>query len=261
MGRHHVAVLLVAILGLTAGCSFLATNPDSYTSSYEYTVGIDTNATLENVTVRVPLPQVGGAAAVNASVVAPNGTVESGVNGAVVETASGPMLELTTDRFEVTTRYYRFVESNETGYREEIPREQYDADEPDHQRVDHRSITVRLSIAGEYPLETRDPFETEPTLYAGDAVTRELTDCRFSDERAEACFGYDAPVYLAYDTAGNATVRGYVSVEGANEWFAGGWTGNSYADRVEFAATGPQRNWSNATGYTVTGRGTYPSPS
>lgn len=261
MDRHHVALALVGALALTAGCSFFASNPDSYTSTYEYDIGIDTNATLENATVRVPLPQFGGTPAVNASVVAPNGTVESSVDAAVVETAYGPMLELTADRFAVTTRYYRFVESNGTGYREEISREQYDADDPDHQRVDHRSISVSVSVAAEYPLETRAPVGTEPTFYADDAVTRELRECRVPDERAEACFGYDAPVYLTYEGAGNASVRGFAAVSGSNEWFAGGWTSNSYTDRVRFDASGPQQGWRNATGSTVTGQGSYPSPS
>ena len=261
MRRQHVAIVVLAALALTAGCSFFAPNPDSYTATYQYDVGIDTNATLENVTIRVPLPQVDSASAVNASGIAPNGTVGDGVNGAIVETAYGPMLELTTDRFAVTTRYYRFVESNGTGYREEISREQYDADDPDHQRVDHRSISVSVSVAAEYPLETRAPVGTEPTLYDNDAVTRELRECRVPDEPAEACFGYDAPVSLAYNTTENASVRGFAAVSGSNEWFTGGWTGNSYTDRVRFDAAGPQQGWRNATGYTVTGRGNYPSPS
>jgi len=244
-----------------AGCSLLGPNPDSYTSTYEYTVGIDANATVQNATIRVPLPQDNGTTAVDVSVVAPNGTVDGAFDATVVETEYGPMLELTADRFEVVTRYYRFVEANGTGYREEISGEQYDPANPDHQRVDHRSLTVEVSTVGEYPLATRTPVGTEPTLYAGDTVTRSLTDCRVSDDRAEACFGYDTSVYLAYDAAPETTVRGYIAAAGANQWFAGGWTGNSYTDRVEFAARGPQRGWTDATGYTVVGRGSYPSPS
>jgi len=60
MSRRSLVSLLLCCLALTAGCSFLAPDSDSYTSNYGYRVGIDANGTLENATARGPLPQVGG---------------------------------------------------------------------------------------------------------------------------------------------------------------------------------------------------------
>lgn len=260
MSRQRLAALSLALLALTAGCSFLGPTPDSYTSTHDYSVGLDANTTLRDVTVRVPLPAVDGATAVTASVVAPNGTVEGGFAARVVASRYGPMLELTADEFVVRPRYYRVVEADGTGRREEITRAEYDPDDPTHHVVDHRTAGVRVSVGASYPLDTRDPVGTEPTFYAPGAVTRGPAACTLPDDDAAACFAYDAPVYLSYDAPANASVEGVVTVTGSNEWFAGGWTGNSYADRVTVAATGPQDGWTNASGRTETRRGTYPTP-
>jgi len=257
MARQSVLALLLAGLTLTAGCSFLAPNPKSYTSTYEYSVGVDATGTLSDVTIRVPLPQQGGETAVDASVLAPNGTVD-GVDAAVVETEYGPMLELTADEFVVETRYFRFVEEDGLGRREEINESEYDPANPDHQKVSQRTVTVSVTQAATYPIETRTPVGASPTLFPD--ATRDLTDCRSPYRDETACFAYDAPVYLSYESAESTRVSGVVATYGSNEWFAGGWTGNSYSDRVSFAVTGSRDGWVVANGTTEVGRGNYPSP-
>lgn len=256
MTRRPILAALLAVLTLTAGCSFLAPNPESHTSTYEYSVGVDATGTLEDVTIRVPLPQLDGAI-VDADAVAPNGTVD-GMDAAVIDTEYGPMLELTAKTFVVETRYFRVVEADGIGRREEIDESQYDPENPDHRTVSHRTVTVRVTKTATYPIETRTPVGASPT-FVPDA-TREPTDCPFPYRDETACFAYDAPVYLSYESSASTRVSGVVAVYGSNEWFAGGWTGNSYADRVEFAATGPRDDWTVANGTTEVGRGTYPSP-
>jgi hypothetical protein len=257
MSRRPVLAVLLAGLTLTAGCSFLAPNPESYTSTYEYSVGVDATGTLSDVTIRVPLPREDAAPVVAADVVAPNGTVD-GFDAAVVETPYGPMLELTADEFVVQTRYYRFVEEDGLGRREEIDESEYDPSDPDHQEVARRTVTVDVTRTATYPIETRTPVGESPTFLPG--ATRELTDCRFPYRDETACFAYDAPVYLSYESAESTRVSGVVATYGSNEWFAGGWTGNGYSDTVRFDVTGPRDGWVVANGTTEVGRGTYPSP-
>jgi len=254
MSRRPAIVLLLAALTLTAGCSFLAPNPDSYTATYEYRVGVDATATLEDVTVRVPLPR-GGASDPAAFV--PNGTVD-GFDTGIVETTHGPMLELTADEFAVETRYYRYVEEDGLGRREEIDESTYDPSNPDHQKVSRRTVTVSVTRRATYPIETRTPIGTEPTFYPG--ATRDLTTCSLPNRGETTCFAYEAPIYLDYDTAADTNVSGHVTLHGSNEWFAGGWTGNSYTDRVGFDVAGPRSEWVIVNGTTEVGRGNYPSP-
>jgi len=255
MSRQFLLTLLLAGLTVTAGCSFLAPNPESYTSTYDYSAGVDATGTLSDVTIRVPLPQVDGEVTYDASVVEPDEPFDA----TVVETEYGPMLELTADEFVVETRYYRFVEEDGLGRREEIDETQYDPANPDHHKREQRTVRVHVTREATYPIDTRTPVGESPTFY-GDRVTRELADCRIPYRDETACFAYDAPVYLSYDAAEDARVSGSVVFTGSNEWFAGGWTGNDYADRVAFETTGPQDGWVTANGTTEVGRGTYPSP-
>jgi hypothetical protein len=254
--QFPLAVLLAG-LTLTAGCSFLAPTPDSYTSTYDYSVGVDATGTLADVTIRVPLPQANGESVVDATAVAPNGSVD-GFDTTVVETASGPMLELTAAAFVVETRYFRFVEEDGVGRREEIDESAYDPSNPDHHRQDRRTVSVRVTRTATYPIETRAPVGESPT-FVPDA-TRELSECRFPYRDETACFDYGAPVYLSYESAESTAVSGSVSITGSNEWFAGGWTGNSYGDQIRFAVSGPRDGWLVANGTTEVGRGNYPSP-
>jgi hypothetical protein len=260
MSSKRLPLLVVALLAVTAGCSFLGPNPDSYTSTHDYTVGLDVGASVTDVTIRVPAPQLDGAAAVDATTVAPNGTVDGAFDAELVETEYGPMLELTADSVSVQPRYYRFVEADGMGRREEISESEYEPSNPNHQKVDRRSVGITVTRPAEYPIETRTPVGAAPTFYADGAVTRELVACALPYGDESACFGYDAPVYLSYDTAGDAHVAGSVTFTGSNEWFTGGWTGNSYYDRVQFNATGSQDGWASGDGYTETGRGRYPAP-
>jgi hypothetical protein len=258
--RDRTITLLVACLVLTAGCSFLAPNPDSYTSHHYYSLGVDLGGNVSDVTIRLPVPQQDGAATYNVTTLTGNGTVEGVFDATVVETDRGPMLELTADEVTVAPRYYRFVVEGDMGRRERISEREYDPSDPDHQQVDRRSVGLRADQQVEYPIETQAPLGASPTLYADDAVSRELTACGPTSMESATCFAYDAPVYLSYEAGSDVRVTGVVSVEGSNEWFAGGWTGNSYVDRVRFNATGAQDGWARFEGETETGIGSYPAP-
>jgi hypothetical protein len=257
---HRAITLLVVCLALTAGCSFLAPNPDSYSSNHYYSVGVDLDGNVSDVTIRLPVAQQDGAATYNVTTLTGNGTVEGVFDAELIETERGPMLELTADAVTVEPRYYRFVVEGDTGRRERISADEYDPANPDHQKVDRRGVSLSADQGVDYPIETQAPLGASPTLYADDAVTRELADCELPVQDATTCFAYEAPVYLSYEADADVTVAGSVYFEGTNEWFAGGWTSNGYVDRVDFNETGAQDGWVAADGVTETGRGQYPSP-
>jgi hypothetical protein len=168
------------------------------------------------------------------------------------------MLELTADEFVVETRYVRFVEEDGLGRREEIDESAFDPEDPDHRKVTRRTVTVSVTREATYPIETRTPVGESPTFVP--EATRNLTNCPFPYRDETACFAYDAPIYLSYESAESTRVSGVVATHGSNEWFAGGWTGNGYSDTVRFDVTGPQDGWTAANGTTEVGRGKYPSP-
>jgi hypothetical protein len=257
---HRTITLLVTCLALTAGCSFLAPNPDSYSSNHYYSLGVDLDGNVSDVTIRLPVPQQDGASTYNVTALTGNGTVEGVFDATLVETEHGPMLELTADEVTVEPRYYRFVVEGDQGRRERISASEYDPSNPDHQKIDRRGVGLSADQRVDYPIETRSPLGASPTLYDDDAVTRGLADCELPYQESAACFAYDAPIYLSYETDADVTVAGSVYFEGTNEWFAGGWTSNGYVDRVDFNVTGPQDGWVTSEGTMETGRGRYPSP-
>jgi hypothetical protein len=119
------------------------------------------------VTVRLPLPQGG---TYDAAAFAPNGTAD-GFDTAVVETEYGPMLELTAESFVVETRYYRFVEEDGLGRREEIDASEYEPSNPDHRKVERRTATVSVTRTATYPIDTRVPVGAVPTFYDDGTVS------------------------------------------------------------------------------------------
>lgn len=254
--NHPLAVLAVAGIVLAAGClGFLAADPDSFAGSYQYGFGMDVHGTVTNVTVYVPLPVGPEGTPFNASVLAPDGTVEGAFSADVVETEFGPMLALRADRFEVEPRYYAVVERDGVGERVEISEAEYDPENPDHQRVGFRTVDVVATVSEPYPVETRDPVGTEPVLPAVEGRTEAACPYPTTDEAV--CYEFGTTVYLSYEAAADTAVVVVVSAEGRNEWFAGGWTGNGYRDSVSVRVTGPQDGWVTAEGNSVTGNGNY----
>lgn len=120
--KHATATLAVARLVVTAGCGFLSTRPESRAAAYDYTFDLDAYGTLSNATIRAPLPAEDGTSVLNASVLAPNGTVDGAFDARVVDTEFGPMLELRAEEFVVEPRYFETVEEDGLGRRVSRPR-------------------------------------------------------------------------------------------------------------------------------------------
>jgi hypothetical protein len=255
---HLLATGLLVLLVVTAGCAFTGVEPESRAGTYDYTFGLDAHGTLSNVTIRVPLPAEDGTSVLNASVLAPNGTVDGAFGTSVVDTRYGPMLELRTTEFVVEPRYFETTEEDGLGRRVEISEAEYDPGNPDHSTVDFRSVDVLVTVDAPYPVDTESPVGDEPLLPT--TSERVATACEVPTTDTASCFDYDAPIYLSYDTAEGTQVDTIVTFEGRNEWFDGGWTGNHYRETVDYRATGPQSGWVTAEGHLVVGDGNYPTP-
>lgn len=253
-----LARALLVVLVATAGCASPGVEPESRAGVYDYTFGLDAYGTLSNATIRVPLPAEGGESVLNASVLAPDGTVDGSFEASVVDTRYGPMLELRAEAFAVEPRYFATVEENGTGRRVEISEAEYDPENPDHSKVAFRSVDVVVTVDASYPVDTETPVGDEPLLPT--TSDRVGTACRFPTTDSASCFASGTPLYLEYGAAEETRVSLVVSFEGSNEWFAGGWTGNHYRESVSHSVTGPQSGWVTAEGHLVVGNGNYPTP-
>ena len=100
-------VAVVVVLAALAGGLWLYSEHlyrTTYESGYSYEVAVNTNESLENVTLYLPLPVEDGGANLGTEMVAAGDAAEDGFSYAVVETQYGPMLRFRADRLSVTPR-------------------------------------------------------------------------------------------------------------------------------------------------------------
>jgi hypothetical protein len=266
-----VLALLVVFGLLLGGLSLLGQQrvERSVQSTYEYRVTVSADGTLENATVYVPVPEANGESELGARFVqdarydrdvpAIEGYDPSPepVNFTydVVETDHGRMLAISADRIDVSRVYYREVENETVGWRERIEPEAYDPDDPTMGVRHDGHFSFGVTVVAEEPIETADPFETEPLL--GPRYNRSQVECAYGRTDRHRCYTYDGRIYADYDADPDTTV--YVSTElsGRNEWFSGGWTGNEYRQWAAVELQGPGTGWYRIAGELDVGSGRY----
>jgi hypothetical protein len=165
------------------------------------------------------------------------------------------MLAISAERIEVSRVYYRTAENETMGWAERIDPEAYDASDPNMGVQDDGSFSFDVTVVADDPVETADPFGTEPLLDPRYNLTE--VECAFGVGERQACYEYDSRVYAAYDAPENATVYVGAELDGRNEWFSGGWTGNEYRQRIRAELLGPGTGWYLAEGELEVGSGRY----
>ncbi|WP_435061989.1 hypothetical protein [Halobaculum sp. EA56] len=266
--RLRVALVVVAVILLVAAGAvgfalyqFTRPVPESYTHTAEYRAYVQPDATLTNVTLYLPLPVENGSSPAGDALVAGSpGVVDAppGWSFAVEDTAYGPMLALSFPTLE-------------PNYRERPPPRTVDPapggttaapgtgtptlapGRTPIRTLDYYLVGVRLAFAE--PIDTRTPADSEPVL----RPRLNATDVRCDELSGEdaVCRRFGTRMYLSYEAPENATVDVLVTYEGYNEWFAGGWTGNSFRQSTRVVATGDGPGWVAVEGEETTGVGTY----
>ncbi|MFC6786650.1 hypothetical protein ACFQFH_12380 [Halobaculum halobium] len=255
-----LVVLLVAAAVLAFGFwQFTRPVPESYSHTAEYRASVQPNATLTNVTLYLPLPVEAGSSPVgdaladdspNVVDAPPDWSVE------VAQTESGPMLAVSLPTLE-------------PAYRERPPPRPIDPDAetatpgaatatPDPQSTPIRTLDdyrVRVEMAFDEPIDTRSPVGSEPVLRPRFDATE--TECPFPAPESTVCREFGTRMFLSYDAPADATVEVTVSYEARNEWFAGGWTGNSYRQSTRTVVTGDGPGWVAVRATEAVGEGTY----
>lgn len=255
-----VGAVVLLVVGGTVGFAlyqFTRPVPESYSHTAEYRASVQPNATLTNVTLYLPVPVANGSSPVgDALVVGPSAAVDAPPDWTfeVAETEYGPMLAVSLPTLEPT-------------YRERPPPRPIDPDggtetpgvaTPDPQVTPIRTLDdylVRVELAFEEPIDTRSPVGSEPVLRprfdASDAA------CPFPAPESTVCREFGTRMFLSYDAPATATVEVSVSYEARNEWFAGGWTGNSFRQSTRTVATGDGPGWVAVPATEAVGEGTY----
>ncbi|MFD1599974.1 DUF5518 domain-containing protein [Halobellus rarus] len=266
------AVAVILVFGLVVGgLSVLGQQRQAATteSTYQYEVTIAADETLENATFYVPVPTEGGSSRLGERFVEDvrYDRYAPAVRGAdpdpapvnfsyeLVETERGQMLAITADRIEVSKVYYREVENETMGWYERIPAEEYDPDNPDMGVQNDGSFAFTVTLVADEPIDTADPFDDEPLL--APQADRTEVECVTGDSATHRCFEYEGQMYADYETNEGATVYVSAQLDGRNEWFSGGWTGNEYREWSRIELRGPQSGWVLTDGELEIGSGNY----
>lgn len=238
-------------------------------STYTYEVSLAANQTIQNATFLIPVPVSNNTSALGELFVgeAQYDRHSPAVQGyeptsepvefsyELVETEHGLMMAISTDRIEVTRVYYRSVENETMGWYERIDPDEYDPNDPTMGVQDDGSFRFTVSLATDRTIDSADPFGTEPLLTMTDEL-REI-DCWGPASETARCYEYDSYGYASYEAADETIVYVHTGLEGRNEWFSGGWSGNNYREYASIELAGPQSGWYVTTGTLEVGSGNY----
>lgn len=266
----RVVVAIVVSAAIFGGLSLLGDQRrgETATSTYEYRVSLSADDDITNATFYVPVPVQAGETPIGDRFVdtvraeryppavegydGPANPVEFTYE--LVETDHGPMMKLSTDRIDVTQVYYREVANETMGWHERIDESEYDPQNPQMGVQDDGSFTFSISVVANETIDTAEPIGAEPLLSAQEQTQISCTDA-ISD--AQRCYRTDGVVYAEYESSPETTVFVGTELEGRNEWFSGGWTGNTYRQWSTVEILGPNDGWIQTDGTLEVGVGRY----
>lgn len=221
------ALVLIVVVGVAA---YLALPSEPVESSYGYSVSLSTNATLEAVTLLLPIQVTDGNGAVVRAVTQGRAETPAAWDVTVVDTEFGPMLRI---RAAV------------------VPAER----QPDGRT--YSTYGISLSVPSSAEIDTKDPFDDEPLLRP--RIDQRPRPCpnQAVPEPEETCYSYESRAFVNYTAPAGAEVGVYIVAGGMNDLTGAGRQINRYYDRVTVFLDGPQSGWREAEGFSSTHVGTY----
>ena len=239
---------------------------DSLMSSYDYSITITSNSTLQNVTLYLPVPVFDNKSGIGLEMV--NGDYynkPSDWNLSLEDTEYGLMFKI--EAAEIQPVYHSLpvaVPEPEPGsddFENEIPEAEQivESHEYSEETPVLASIDFGTSLKADHPINTRFPYGNESVLLPKHNLreSEERPEIPLPDYINPAYFDYESMVYANYDASPDAEVQIFVEMEGMNEWWIYGWQFNEYTDRISIQLAGPQEGWVRAEGKLTTGDGIY----
>jgi hypothetical protein len=262
-------LILLVLLLLVLGFRYLETQNeemynDSLMSNYEYDIIIESNSTLQNVTLYFPVPVFENESEIGLEMV--NGNCynkPSNWNLSLEDTEYGLMLKIETD--EVQPVYHSLPiaipepEPGETEY--EVPEEQQLVES--HEYSEETPVLVPIdfgtSVKADHLINTRYPIGNESVLLPKNNLRESEVDSTVPrpEHLNPEYFDYESLVYAHYDASPDAEVQIFVELDSRNEWWVYGWQYNEYTDRISIRLTGPQAGWVREEGKLTVGDGVY----
>jgi hypothetical protein len=238
--------LLTVIFFAYVAWQFDQSSRQSERHTYFYTIDLSYTATIENVTLVLPVPELNTTPFFVTSLL--NKTaygVSPDWNLTVVRENETPMLAISAAR--MVPEYHGYPVAIEPGTSvlptTLVPGHEYSADTPVLMPV-----TVAVMETSMVEIDTRHPAGHEP-LFFPDGV--------FTPESNFPTFDHPVPVYISYTSEHPAVVSLRVSVQGSNAIWRGGWLSNTYSDTVFLEIANGTQGWIEGEGKLITAEGLY----
>jgi hypothetical protein len=248
-----IIVLILLVLGTVAWTywQFDQGTRQSERHVYTYSIDLSYNATIDNVTLLLPVPELNGTPYFTGPFI--NGTahgVPLGWNISVVRENGTPMLAIRAKR--MVPEYHGYPIPIEPGVSvlptTRRPGHEYSGDTPVLVPV---IITLVETTRSE--IDTRTPVSHEPVFFPGGNFTGS------GIPTANNGFEYDhqVPVYIGYTSDRPVSVSLVARLTGSNSIWRGAWLSNIYSDTITVESGNEKQGWLPGEGKLVTGGGVY----
>lgn len=243
-----IMLFIVVIIGVFL-YEFTRYDESSLSSHYGFTISLTTDSKLENPTFYVPIPALGNEITMANMAIDENARISDGWNLSIIETKYGKMLKISAKEFVPEVK--KMVELQQP-----VPGQTGDIPTGNSFSFIRGDKYLSVSMVADHVIDTKNATKNEPLL----SQKFNLTPSSYnypSNGIPPKTQKYDSVIYADYESSPNATVEVLVSVDGRNEWFAGGWTSNTYRESLGTIFKGEKHGWIPVSGELVEGEGRY----
>lgn len=270
--RHviPVALIVLAIAGWFNHTNSLYS--ESFTSEYIYEIRIDTDKTLRNVTLYIPLPssESGYSPILNKISEDEPPDFGGGENWElkIVDTKYGKMLGIHAN--ELQPIYKQGLKEHPSSIPEEYDSLLEKNTEKSAQPVNVTSNFIVASVERgdlnnsdisekDGAIDTKNPHGAEPLLNPRFNQTQLKCDFPYPKkwEGTIRCFEFDSWIYMNHSAPVDTKISVNILFKGINSWWVYGWSGNQYRETIMSEISGENQGWVEVQGKTVVGEGNY----
>jgi hypothetical protein len=245
-------ILLGVLLFAWVNWQFDQSARQSERHNYFYSIDLSYTATIENVTLLLPVPELNNTPMFITSLLDKTAYgVSSDWNLSVITGNGTPMLAIRAAR--MVPEYHGYPIAIEPGASvlptTRVPGHEYSSNTPVLMPV-----TVALMETSVPEIDTRHPVGHEPLFFPDGNFTPGSCATPACDGPV---YNHPVPLYISYTSERPVVISLRVSVQGSNSIWSGGWRGNTYSDTVVIEIADGKQGWIEGEGKLFTAEGVY----
>jgi hypothetical protein len=254
-GKHPLLKLIVVLVVISFAVLLwlgYALRNESESHGYHYQVSLSAESRLENVTLVLPVPFIDNSSPLGEALVRGEGYgIPPDWRLSLEYVNHTPMLKIDADT--IIPEYHGYPLPLQVG---QTPVETPPSVATAYSEETPILMPLQFGISQEAgrSIDTRDPIGREPPLSSPEMlIPAPCPDLPHTGD----CYQYPVLVFVQYSSRGAGNITIAISGGGTNQWWVGGWTGNSYRDSILVTLENGEQGWVQAEGVLSTGEGRY----